>query len=164
MTSPSPTCFVRALREAKSDQLDAAAAAMVRARGINPQYFEVDRVEAFFASMRKEIARATTLYRSALSNYRTDEERYWVNYFYAAHLTRTAGDIPEAINLAERTHAFFGRYETAHCRLGNYYAWSGRFEEGEELIEWALQRAPTTMSEQDRDHVARRVLPAVERC
>ena len=96
--------------------------------------------------MRKEIARATTLYRSALSNCRTDEERYWVNYFYAAHLARTAGDIPEAINLAERTHAFFGRYDTA-LPLGNYYAWSGRFEEGEELIEWALQRAPTTMSE-----------------
>ena len=133
----------RALRESKSGHPEAASATIARARDINPGYFEVDRIDAFFASIRKETARATTLYRSALNNCRTDEERCWVGYFYASHLARTAFDIPAAIRLAEESHAFFNTYDTAH-HLGNFYFWDNRFDDGRRLIEWAIEQAPTT--------------------
>lgn len=133
----------RALRENKTGQTEAAAATMDRARAIDRGYFEIDRIDAFFASTRRETPRATMLYRAALSNCDTEAERCWVGYFYSAHLARMAFDIPGAIKLAERTHAFYNTYDTAH-HLGNFYVWDGRYEEGKDLIEWALEHAPTT--------------------
>lgn len=132
----------KALREAKAGDMNAADTSVARARALDPTYFEVDRVDAFLASMRREEARATTLYRSARDYSDTDEQRYWVGYFYAAHLARTVRDIAGAIELAEQTHAYFNRYDTG-LPLGNYYAWMGRFTEGYTLIESAVEQAPT---------------------
>ncbi|WP_030486075.1 NB-ARC domain-containing protein [Nocardioides aequoreus] len=132
----------QALREAKSDDVEAADAFVARARALDPTYFEVDRVDAFLASMRREAVKATTLYQSARNYADTDEQRYWVDYFYAAHLARTVRDIEGAIELAEKTHAHFNRYDTG-LPLGNYYAWVGRFTEGYALIESAVEHAPT---------------------
>lgn len=135
----------RALRANKAGDPAATAAAMARARALNPGYFEVDRIDAFFASIRKAAATATTLYRSALNNCRTEEERCWVSYFYAAHLARDAGearDIPEAIRLADAAHACFDTHETAH-HLGQYYFWDNRHDDGRRLIEWSIERSPT---------------------
>lgn len=132
----------RALHENKTGNVEGSVATMARARALNPGYFEVDRVDAYLASIRKETARATTFYRSAVHNCRTDEERCWVNYFYSAHLARDAADIPSAIELAEEVHACFGSYDTAH-HLGNFYFWDGRFEDGMRLLEWSIDHAPT---------------------
>ena len=133
----------KALRAAKTGEMEAADLALTRARALDPTYFEVDRVAAFLASTRREEARATTLYRSARDCADTDEQRYWVDYFYAAHLARTVRDIAGAIELAEQTHTYFDRYDTG-LPLGNYYAWTGRFTEGFALIEAAVNQAPTT--------------------
>lgn len=139
--SPIAHLLQQALRESKSGHPEAASAAMVRARALNPGYFEVDRVDALLASFRKETARATTLYRSAQSNCSTDEERSWVGYFFASHLARQASDLPAAIRLTEKAHALFSGYDTA-LQLGNFYVWDRRFEEGKQLIESALEQAP----------------------
>jgi hypothetical protein len=132
----------KALRDAKAGDIDAADTSVARARALDPTYFEVDRVDAFLTSMRREEARATTLYRSARDYADTDEQRYWVDYFYAAHLARTVRDIAGAIELAEQTHAYFNRYDTG-LPLGNYYAWTGRFTEGYALIQSAVEQTPT---------------------
>lgn len=139
--APTAHLLWRALRENKSGYPDAASATMARARALNPEYFEVDRVDATLASFRKETARATELYRSALSSCRTEEQRSWVGYFFASLLARQVGDIAEAIRLTENAHRVFDSYDTA-LQLGNFYVWHHRFDEGKQLIESALERAP----------------------
>jgi tetratricopeptide (TPR) repeat protein len=141
--SDAPTAHLlqQALRENKSGHPDAASATMARARALNPEYFEVDRVDAILASFRKETARATELYRAALSNCRTEQQRAWVGYFFARLLARQLGDISEAIRLTENAHRTFDSYDTA-LQLGNFYVWNHRFDEGRQLIESALERAP----------------------
>ena len=126
----------RALREQKSGRRAEAFATVARARSLSPDFFEVDRVEAFFASLDKQNARATRHYEAALRNCTTEEERAWVGYFYSVHLGRADRDLPEAIHWAEIAHAFFQRYESA-TQLGAYYTWDHRFGEALELIEWA---------------------------
>lgn len=126
----------RALREQKSGRRAEAVATVARARSLSPAFFEVDRVEAFFASLEKQNARATRHYEAALSNCTNDEERAWVGYFYSVHLGRADRDLPEAIHWAELAHKFFERYESA-TQLGAYYTWDHRFEEALDLIEWA---------------------------
>jgi tetratricopeptide (TPR) repeat protein len=140
--APIALLLRRALREMKAENSTNAFEALSRARSINSRYFEVDRVEAFFASKRNESTRATALYRSALNNCEADEERHWVCYFYAAHLARVPGGLAEAVTLAEQTHSFFQRYDTAHA-LGRYFYLTSRFDEAEALIRWSLERAPT---------------------
>jgi len=97
----------RALREMKAGRPEAASATMTRARALNPGYFEVDRIDAFFSSITGRSGSATALYRSALSKCESETERCWIGYFYSAHLARTVRDIPDPISVAERTHAFF---------------------------------------------------------
>lgn len=140
--APIALLLRRALREMKSDNPIAAFEVLQQARTINSGYFEVDRIQAFFASKRNEPAQATALYRSALNNCEADDERHWVSYFYAAHLARVGGGLSEAVSMAEQTHKFFGRYDTAHA-LGRYLYRIGRFDEAERLIRWSLERAPT---------------------
>ncbi|WP_141013066.1 hypothetical protein [Nocardioides sambongensis] len=143
-TSDGPVAHLlhRALRESKTGNPTAAAATLDRARAINPGYFEVDRVEAFFASTSGRTVAATALFRSALSKCESEEERCWVGYFYSAHLARAVRDIPAAIDIAEATHNYFTTYDTAH-HLGNFYFWNNQFTQGKQLIEWALEHAPT---------------------
>lgn len=126
----------RALREQKSGLRAEAAATVARARSLSPEYFEVDRVEAFFASLHKQSAKATRHFEVALKNCTTEEERAWVGYFYSVHLGRADRDLPQAIHWAEVAHSFFKRYESA-TQLGAYYTWDRRFPEALELIEWA---------------------------
>lgn len=139
--SPTAHLLRQALHEDKSGDPQAASTTMARARALNSEYFEVDRVDAFLAAVRRETVRATTLYRSALSLCGSDEERSWVGYFFAGHLARQASDLPAAIGLAEKAHAFFNGYDSA-LQLGNFYVWDHRFDKGEQLIESALERAP----------------------
>ena len=143
-TSDGPVAFLlhRALRESRAGNPTAAAETLDRARAINPGYFEVDRLEAFFASIGGRTVTATALFRSALSKCESEEERCWVGYFYSAHLARAVRDIPAAIDIAEATHHYFRTYDTAH-HLGNFYFWNNQFDEGEQLIRWALEQAPT---------------------
>ena len=75
----------RALRESQAGDTGAAAATMDRARDINAGYFEVDRIDAFFASLSGRADKATAFYKSALASCDTDEERCWVGYFYSDH-------------------------------------------------------------------------------
>lgn len=138
---PTAHLLRQALHEDKSGRPQAASATMARARALNSEYFEVDRVDAFLAAVRRETVRATTLYRSALSLCGSDEEHSWVGYFFAGHLARQASDLPAAIGLAEKAHAFFNGYDSA-LQLGNFYVWDHRFDEGKQLIESALERAP----------------------
>jgi hypothetical protein len=139
--APTAHLLKRALRENKSGHPEDASATMARAREIKPDYFEVDRVDAILAGYRRATETATALFRSALNSCDTEEQRSWVGYFFANHLARQVHDIPGAIRMTERSHEFFNSYDTA-LQLGNFNVWDHRFEEGQRLIESALERAP----------------------
>lgn len=139
--APTAHLLKQALRENKSGYPEAASATMARARELNPDYFEVDRIDAILAGYRRETERATALFRSALNSCDTEERRSWVGHFFANHLARQVHDIPGAIRMAEQSHKSFDTYDTA-LQLGNFNVWDHRFEEGQRLIESALERAP----------------------
>lgn len=141
LDAPTAHLLRIALRHERGGRSAAAAAALTRARTLNPGYFEVDRVDAFLSSTRKETARATSLYRSAIGLCQTEEERSWVGFFFAGHLARRAFDLPTAIALSEKAHTIFGSYDSA-LQLGNFYVWDHRFPEGLKLIRDALVKAP----------------------
>lgn len=126
----------RALREQKSGLRADAAATIARARSLSPDYFEVDRIEAYFASIHGQAAKASRHFEVALTNSASEEERAWVGYFYSVHLGRADRDLPQAIHWAEVAHGFFKRYESA-TQLGAYYTWDHRFQDALDLILWA---------------------------
>ena len=132
----------RALRENKAGDAAAASKTMDRARDISAGYFEVDRIDAFFASISGRADKATAFYKSALASCETEEERCWVGYFYSGHLAHALRDFPAAIELAEATHAYFGTHDTAN-RLGNLYVSNRQFADALRLFSWAVENAPT---------------------
>ena len=129
----------RAMREQRSGLRDDAAATVARARALSPDFFEVDRVAAFLASIHKQNASAARHFEAALKNSGTEEERAWVGYFYSVHLGFADRNLPKAIHWAEAAHAYFHRYESA-TQLATFYTWDHRFQEALDLIEWALTR------------------------
>ena len=135
--APVAVLLRRALSYYRSGHPDDASFTMGTARALNPLYFEVDRVDAYLASIQKESARATRLYRSSLEKCRTEAERAWVGFFYAVHLAQS-GEIDDAIIWAERSHGFFHAAETA-LQLGRFLFWAKRFEDGQRLIEQAIK-------------------------
>lgn len=131
----------KALRESKSGRPQAADATLARARAMNGDYFEVDRVDAMLAGFRKEPAKAKTLYRAAIDNCREDDERAWVGFFFAGLLGGQGRDLSAAIQWAEKAHTVFDSYDTA-LQLGNLYVRGNRFEEGRHTIQSAMGRTP----------------------
>ncbi|MRX42128.1 NB-ARC domain-containing protein [Agromyces kandeliae] len=126
-----------ALRLSTREDFDAATLHISRARSLNPEYYEIDRVDAFIASRRGNVPGATSRYRAALSACESDVERARVSHFLAGHLARNGHDMDAAIPHAEFAHKILANADTAMA-LGNYYVWIRRFAEGQELLEQAL--------------------------
>ena len=105
------------------------------ARRLNPDLWEVDRVEAFIRATAGDYSAASACYESAYQN-ADAEGRAVVAYFYAGHLARNMKNIALAIQYAREAHAALASHETA-IALGNYLVWSRKFEEGIQLIESA---------------------------
>lgn len=129
-----------ALTECRKRRYDQAQVLIDRARSLNPDYWEVDRVDAFVASQQQHRDRATTLYRQALDRATTDEAEAVVSYFYSGHLARSIHDTESAIPYAERAHNILGIDDTG-LHLGNLYVWQLEFERGQNLIELALDNS-----------------------
>lgn len=125
-----------ALRESKRKRVKAAFDYIAKARLLNPDYFEVDRVDAFIRSGLKEPG-AIDLYRDALDKSTDERSRAVVAHFLAGHLARVVHDVPLAIEFEREAHAVFESAETA-LALGNFLVWNDMFEDGQELLEYAL--------------------------
>lgn len=135
-----PTAYLLriALRFTFSGNFDGAEDYVARARSLNPGFFEVDRVEAFLASIRGDIARASARYRTAMSEADSDEHRAAVAHFYAGHLARVGHDVPAAITLELTAHGVLANTDTA-LALGNFYVWERDFSRGQQYLEQALE-------------------------
>ena len=137
--SDAPTCAVlrQALLMAKrGDEQELVYEKLDLARRMNPDFWEVDRVEGFIRDSYGDLAAATASYEDAYAKAEGDD-RAVVAYYFAGHLARKVRDISRAIDYAKEAHAAIGTHETGMA-LGNYLIWSHRFDEGIELLEKAV--------------------------
>ncbi len=130
-----PTAHIlrNALLAAKRREFDRALELVGQARRLNPDFWEVDRVEGFIRAGSRDHGAATMAYQRAYER-AEDEGRAVVSHFLAGHLARNLKNPREAIPFAREAHQFFASVDTA-VQLGNYLVWTGQYEEGIELIE-----------------------------
>ncbi len=126
-----------ALTESKKGNAEAAELHLDRARAVNGEYWEVERVAGFIASTQRRNEDALVHYRAALSNCETDEERAVVSHFLGGHLARAMRDVEGAIVYAEDAHRILGTSDTA-VALGNLRIWNRQYEAGQRLLESVL--------------------------
>lgn len=137
-----PTAHLLGLALAKSRRGDIVAAQgyIDRARALNPDFWEVDRVDAFLASTQGHMERAASLYKAALGKADSDESRAVICHFFGGHLARSMHEVELARPYAEEAHRVLGGPDTA-LSLGNLKVWSGEFASGQELLEVAAENA-----------------------
>lgn len=140
--SNQPAAFVlrQALLASRKNDTAEALRQVDRARTLDPDFWEVDRVEAFILSSVGQVEQATSRYEAALRNAHDPESHAVVSHFFAGHLARRAKQLDKALPYAEEAHSYFRHPETANA-LGNLLVWLGRFGEGQILFEFALERS-----------------------
>ncbi|MEV4829117.1 NB-ARC domain-containing protein [Micromonospora sp. NPDC049257] len=138
--APTAHLLRLALLACRRRNVEQALEYIARARTLNPEYWEVDRVEAFIHSVRGQVEQATAMYRSALRRAEDEESRAVVAYFFAGHLARKAHDPAQSLEFAEIAHRYFQSSDTSQ-QLGLFLIWSRRFVEGQEYLEAALDMA-----------------------
>ncbi|MGW1682055.1 NB-ARC domain-containing protein, partial [Saccharopolyspora sp. NPDC002376] len=129
-----------ALLAYRKESLDRAMEHINRARELNPEFWEVYRVEAFTLSTHGHISNARGLYKEALQKCTDGQSRAIVSHFFSGHLAKKEHAPEEAIEYARESHEFFQHPETAQ-NLGNLLVWLRKFEQGQELILWALEQS-----------------------
>lgn len=140
---PTAHLLREALSASRRETFKKAIEYIDRARAINPDYWEVDRVEAFLLSAEGYSAQATTIYRNALRKARDDSDDEGiavVSYYFSGHLARQANEPEQALEYARRAHQYFESAETA-LGLGRNLMWTASFEEAQHYLEECLERA-----------------------
>ena len=132
---PTAQILRRALLASAAGDFEDAFLNIETARRLNPDLWEVDRVEGFIRAAAGEYTAASTCYESAYRK-ADNEGRAVVAHFYAGHLARNMREITRAIQYERQAHATLANDETAMA-LGNYLVWNREFEEGIRLIESA---------------------------
>lgn len=136
---PAAHILRRSLLYSKNGDLENALQQIDRARSLNPDYWEIDRVDGFILSSLGQVDQATTAYLSALR--KADETgKAVVSYYLAGHLARKAHEPDRAIHYARAAHEQFDTPDTAQA-LGTYLIWIREFAEGQAYLEAALERA-----------------------
>lgn len=141
--SPTAHLLREALSASRSDTFTKSIEHINRARSINPEFWEVDRVEAFLLSAEGYVTQATTVYRNALRKARDagDEEGIAVvSYYFAGHLSRQSNEPEQAMEYARVSHQYFQSPETAQ-ELGKILMWTQHFEEAQYYLEESLEKA-----------------------
>lgn len=134
---PTAQILRKALICSKAGDYEAAFVNVEMAHRLNPDLWEVNRVEAFIrASMGDHIA-ASRSYERAYEKADT-EGKAVVAHFYAGHLARNLKNVNAAIEYEKEAHAELDVTETA-VALGNFLVWNREFEAGIRLIEPASQ-------------------------
>lgn len=136
--SDSPTAQIlrKALLASQSGDFGRAREQVELARKLNPDFWEVDRVDGFLQGAAGNNEIATARYQRAYKQAQGDD-RAVVAHFFAGHLARNVRDVASAIDYAVEAHTSLASPETAMA-LGNYKIWSHKYSEGIELLEPAV--------------------------
>lgn len=135
--APTAQLLRRALLLSRDGNMEGAFSELEIAKKLNPDFWEVDRIEGFLRGTTGEYAVATVSYQAAYRKVDTDEARGVVAHFLAAHLSRNLRDTQSAIPYAREAHALLGYAETA-VGLGNLLVWTRAYAEGVDLLEAAV--------------------------
>lgn len=127
-----------AMLNAKTDNSEQALSMVQTARQLNPEYWEVDRVEGFIRGYLGQVGQATKCYERAYQ-LSTGDDRGMVAHFFAGHLARNVKDVGRAISLEEEANDELCLAETA-VALGTYLSWAGRYKEAVDHIEPAIPK------------------------
>ena len=129
-----PVAFIlrEALLASQQRQFDEAIEQVEKAKALNPEYWEVWRVEAFIQSANNNPI-ANSRYREAYALAVTDEEKAVVAHFFSGHLARNEHDLEEAVTFAQEAHEKLKQTDTARA-LGNLLIWQEDFDAGLELL------------------------------
>lgn len=130
---PTAQLLRRALLASQAGKYDLAFVDIETAHRLNPELWEVDRVEAFILAAAGDFARALVSYETAYAK-AEGEGRAVVSHFMAGHFARNLRNLPLAIQYAREAHEALKSDETA-VQLGNYLVWNRDFEPGIKLIE-----------------------------
>lgn len=109
-----------------------STALLQEARRLDPDFWEVDRIEAFLKVYAGDYTGATTAYRAALAK-AEGADKGIVAHFYAQHLSKNLRDSAQAAEYATLAHDLIESNETA-LGLGNIHIRNQAFEDGLELI------------------------------
>ena len=109
------------------------------ARRMNPEFWEVDRVEGFIRDAYGDLAAATACYERAYAS-ASGDDRAVVAHFFAGHLARKVCDVTRAIGFAREADAALNTPDTG-LALGTYLVWSHQFGEGIDLLEGVIPQS-----------------------
>ncbi|GHJ48846.1 hypothetical protein Cs7R123_61880 [Catellatospora sp. TT07R-123] len=129
----------RALLASQADDYAHAYEFVSKARSLNPDFWEVDRVEGFLRANQSEYSVATNLYLKAYKQ-AEGEHRAVVAHFLAGHLSRNVKDLETALKYSREAHQVLQTPETG-VALGNTLVWCRQFDEAITLIEPAVGRS-----------------------
>lgn len=135
---PTAHLLRMALNISTRQNFDKAREYVVKARQLNPEFWEVDRVDAFLLSTAGKVDQATAAYNSALRKASPGKERAVVCHFMAGHLARKAHDSSAALSYAKEAHDHFDTAETSHL-LGTILLWQREYEKAQEFLVGALE-------------------------
>lgn len=133
---PTAQILRRALLASQTGDIEGALGDVETAKRLNPDLWEVDRVEAFILAAAGRADVALVSYERAYAKAQ-GEGRGVVAHFLAGHLARNLRDVPSAIKYAREAHQALDAPDTA-VALGNYLVWNGDYAGGIELIEPAI--------------------------
>ncbi|WP_082567328.1 AAA family ATPase [Janibacter sp. Soil728] len=136
---PTAQILRRALLASQNGNIESALEDVETAQRLNPELWEVDRVEGFIVASAGDASRALLCYERAYRKAH-GEGRGVVAHFLAGHLARNVRDLQAAIVYAREANDVLGTHDTA-VALGNYLVWYGDFEEGVNLIQPATVAA-----------------------
>lgn len=138
--APSAQVLRRALDESKKGSYEEAFRLIEEAKRLNPEFWEVYRVEGFILAITGNKLGARESYQIALAQTRTAEHTAIVSHFLAGHLARNMVDSEAAIPFAREAHKILEIPDTASS-LGSILIWQRQFDEGIALLESAVKEA-----------------------
>lgn len=142
--APSAQLLRRALTASRGKNYAEAFDLIQEAKTLNPEFWEVHRVEAFVHSGNGNKLAARESYLIAYDMAETQEHKAVVAYYYAGHLARSMREPELAVPFAREAHNVLTLPDTASS-LGTALVWHGQFDEGIGFLEAAVAEADGRM-------------------
>ncbi|CEA06871.1 NB-ARC domain protein [Arthrobacter saudimassiliensis] len=135
--APSAQLLRRALSASRSKDYEVAFTLIDEAKTLNPEFWEVHRVEAFVHSANGNKLAARESYLNSYDLAETEEHKAVVAYYYAGHMARAMREPELAVPYATEAHRVLRLPDTGY-NLGASLVWQEKFDEGIEYLETAL--------------------------
>lgn len=142
--APTAQILRRALTAMHKGSYSTATSLVQEAKNLNPEFWEVHRVEGFIEAISGNKLAARESYLTALELAETEDHKSIVSHFLAGHLARNMMEVTAAIPYARRAHAGLNLPDTAHS-LGSALVWNEQYDEGIAYLESSVSAAEGRM-------------------